>query len=233
MVVTPRCSRNGSPGAGTETEVTEVLGGDALPDSGDVYVLGGGEDAPQAQAAREIGTSGPLHRAVERGAPLLAVCAGCRSWATRSPIRPAALLRARGCSTSRPSESIARAPSASSSCNQTRNSVCPSSPVSRTTADAPGSAPTHDPLGTVEIGEGNGWGTEGALNGRVIGTYLHGPVLARNAALADLLLHWATGDTLEPLDDAEETALHRERVRAARERELQPRRSWKDVIRRG
>ena len=71
------------------------------------------------------------------------------------------------------------------------------------------------------------------MNGRVIGTYLHGPVLARNAALADLLLTWATGDALEPLDDTEETALHRERIRAARERELQPRRSWKDVIRRG
>ena len=61
---------------GYDTDVTEVLGGDALPESGDVYVLGGGEDAPQAQAAREIGTNGPLHRAVARGAPLLAVCAG-------------------------------------------------------------------------------------------------------------------------------------------------------------
>jgi CobQ-like glutamine amidotransferase family enzyme len=85
----------------------------------------------------------------------------------------------------------------------------------------------------VQVGEGNGGGTEGAWCGHVIGTYLHGPVLARNPALADLLLRWATGDALVPLDDDEEDALHRERVRAAQQHELQPRRSWKDVIRRG
>ena len=33
--------------------------------------------------------------------------------------------------------------------------------------------------------------------GHVIGTYLHGPLLARNADLADLLLGWATGATLD------------------------------------
>ena len=41
------------------------------------------------------------------------------------------------------------------------------------------------------VGNGDGSGTEGAVAGRVIGTYLHGPVLARNPALADLLLRWA------------------------------------------
>jgi CobQ-like glutamine amidotransferase family enzyme len=41
--------------------------------------------------------------------------------------------------------------------------------------------------------------TDGAVNGHVIGTYLHGPVLARNPELADLLLGWALGRTLEPL----------------------------------
>jgi hypothetical protein len=35
------------------------------------------------------------------------------------------------------------------------------------------------------------------------------------------------------IDDTEENALRAERIRAARDRELQPRRSWKDVIRRG
>ena len=41
------------------------------------------------------------------------------------------------------------------------------------------------------VGNGDGSGTEGAVAGRVLGTYLHGPVLARNPALADLLLRWA------------------------------------------
>ena len=59
--------------------------------------------------------------------------------------------------------------------------------------------------------------------GRVLGTYLHGPVLARNTALADVLLGWAlapvdapegTGVALEPLDDYEELALRSERLEA-------------------
>jgi CobQ-like glutamine amidotransferase family enzyme len=52
--------------------------------------------------------------------------------------------------------------------------------------------------------------TDGARSGRVIGTYLHGPVLARNADLADLLLSWALGRPMEPVDPG-----HVERVRAA------------------
>ncbi|AHH95396.1 hypothetical protein KALB_2027 [Kutzneria albida DSM 43870] len=48
---------------------------------------------------------------------------------------------------------------------------------------------------TRTTGIGNGDGTEGAHQGRVVGTYLHGPVLARNPALADLLLEWAVGNS--------------------------------------
>jgi hypothetical protein len=44
------------------------------------------------------------------------------------------------------------------------------------------------------VGNGDGSGTEGAVSGRVIGTYLHGPLLARNPALADLLLDWALSE---------------------------------------
>jgi CobQ-like glutamine amidotransferase family enzyme len=46
----------------------------------------------------------------------------------------------------------------------------------------------------------------------MVGTYLHGPALARNPALADLLLAWATGAPLAPLDLAEVDALRDERV---------------------
>jgi hypothetical protein len=63
---------------------------------------------------------------------------------------------------------------------------------------------------------GNGDHTDGAFSGRVVGTYLHGPALARNPALADLLLSWATGhDDLAPLDDHREQALRAERLKAA------------------
>ena len=85
--------------------------------------------------------------------------------------------------------------------------------------------PRARPLARVERGVGNGGGdgTEGAWSGRVLGTYLHGPLLARNTALADLLLGWAVAGTgspsdavadPEPLDDYEELALRAERLEA-------------------
>jgi CobQ-like glutamine amidotransferase family enzyme len=69
------------------------------------------------------------------------------------------------------------------------------------------------PLGAVTSGVGNGSaGVDGAVQGRMIGTYLHGPALARNPALADLLLGWAVGAPLAPLDLPEVSSLRRERV---------------------
>jgi lipid II isoglutaminyl synthase (glutamine-hydrolysing) len=70
-------------------------------------------------------------------------------------------------------------------------------------------------LGQVVAGVGNGVGdgTEGAVQGRIVGTYLHGPVLARNPVLADRLLSWALGDVvLSPLDDHEAEELREERL---------------------
>lgn len=64
------------------------------------------------------------------------------------------------------------------------------------------------PLGRVLQGHGNdesGVAGEGVVAGHVVGTYLHGPVLARNPALADRLLGWIGErrgwDALQPLDD--------------------------------
>jgi hypothetical protein len=50
----------------------------------------------------------------------------------------------------------------------------------------------------------------------VIGTYLHGPALARNPALADLFLSWIVGDDLSSLDDTVIERLRTERLKAAR-----------------
>src|SRR6478735_9455679 len=61
---------------GYEPLLTLVEPGDPLPDSGHVYLLGGGEDAAQITAVRELKADGGLHRARDRGAAVFAVCAG-------------------------------------------------------------------------------------------------------------------------------------------------------------
>ncbi len=66
------------------------------------------------------------------------------------------------------------------------------------------------------VGNGAGDGTEGARSGFVLGTYAHGPALARNPALADLLLAWATGSVPAALDDVEERRLARRTARRRR-----------------
>ena len=73
-----------------------------------------------------------------------------------------------------------------------------------------------EPLGRVVHGHGNNGsdGTEGVMKGNLIGTYLHGPLLPKNAWLADELiargLEHATGrrPDLEPLEDTIEDAAH-------------------------
>ena len=73
------------------------------------------------------------------------------------------------------------------------------------------------PLGRVLEGFGNngsdGW--EGVRLHNVIGTYLHGPLLPKNAWLADRLVELALSVELEPLDDRMEDAAHASARRAA------------------
>jgi hypothetical protein len=63
------------------------------------------------------------------------------------------------------------------------------------------------------LGNGGGDGTEGAMSGRILATYMHGPALACNPALADLLLSWVIGSGLAPIDDTEVDELRAERLR--------------------
>lgn len=78
------------------------------------------------------------------------------------------------------------------------------------------------PLGRVIKGHGNNGkdGFEGVRRDNVVGTYLHGPLLPKNAWLADRLIQLAIGrrtgtePELEPLEDEFETAAH-EGARAA------------------
>src|SRR5205807_559473 len=61
---------------GLPVESVQVRSDSVLPSAGDVYLLGGGEDGPQALAAQRLIADGGLHRAVGRGAVIFAVCAG-------------------------------------------------------------------------------------------------------------------------------------------------------------
>ncbi len=79
--------------------------------------------------------------------------------------------------------------------------------------------PATQPLGRVLRGHGNNGrdGHEGVRRGNVIGTYLHGPLLPKNAWFADWLIAAALGieGPLAPLDDALEDAAHADARRAA------------------
>jgi CobQ-like glutamine amidotransferase family enzyme len=71
------------------------------------------------------------------------------------------------------------------------------------------------PLGRVLHGHGNNGrdGGEGVHTGRIVGTYIHGPLLPKNPALADHLIAAALERrhgtvALEPLDDRLEGMAH-------------------------
>jgi CobQ-like glutamine amidotransferase family enzyme len=87
--------------------------------------------------------------------------------------------------------------------------------------------PGAEPLGRVLAGFGNDGesGFEGCRAGRVIGTYLHGPLLPRNVWLADWLLAQALAHRLgtepplfEPLPDELEHLAHEVSAERARAR---------------
>jgi CobQ-like glutamine amidotransferase family enzyme len=83
--------------------------------------------------------------------------------------------------------------------------------------------PDAEPLGRVLHGHGNNGrdGYEGVKRRNLIGTYLHGPLLPKNAWLADRLIALAIGrrtgsePELEPLGDELEAASHASALRAA------------------
>ncbi len=187
-----------------------------LPEA-DVYCLGGGEDGPQVRAARTLVEDGTLARRVAGGAVVLAVCAGFQIVGRTFPgaagdehegVGLLGVDTVKGAGTRAVGEvlvemdpsSLGPLPSLTGFENH-----------GGTTSRQEGTVP----LGQVVVGVGNGDGdgSEGAVQGRVVGTYLHGPVLARNPELADRLLSWALGDVaLGPLDDGASESLREERL---------------------
>ncbi|MFN8125441.1 MAG: glutamine amidotransferase [Candidatus Nanopelagicales bacterium] len=198
------------------TEVLVVQPGDPVPDQADIYVLGGGEDTAQVAACEALRADGTLRSAAERGAPILAICAGYQFLGTVFPDAtgsPAPGLGLIDIATTRlPSRAVgelAAAPAPGATGLLARDRFTGYENHAGGTARGPG----VEPLATVLAGVGNGDGTEGAVQGHVIGTYLHGPCLVRNPDIADQLLEWAYGSPLAPVDEPEVAALRAERFR--------------------
>jgi CobQ-like glutamine amidotransferase family enzyme len=204
---------------GIAAEILTVRSGDPVPVGAQLYVVGGGEDLPQALASRQLGSGAghPLRRAVDAGAVVLAVCAGLQILGS-SFVGPdgeeSEGLGILDCRTVR-----GRGPR---SVGEVVTEAAADLNLGELTgyenhAGVTELGPDATPLGRVLVGVGNGDGSgcDGARTGRVLGTYMHGPVLARNPGLADLLLGWVVGE-LSPLDDAEAQALRGERLHAAR-----------------
>src|SRR5690348_14535597 len=59
-----------------DVRLVEVVAGEPVPVSADLYLVGGGEDASMVLSHRLLVEDGGLQRALENGAACLAVCAG-------------------------------------------------------------------------------------------------------------------------------------------------------------
>jgi CobQ-like glutamine amidotransferase family enzyme len=203
---------------GYEPVLTAVEPGQPLPDTGDVYLLGGGEDAAQVSAVKALKADGGLYRAVDRGAAVLAVCAGYQivgnsfTVGYQDDVIPGlGLLDV--ITTHGPVRAVGEIISRWNGRDGNDQWLTGFENHGGYTRLGRG----VKPLGTVEIGIGNcNDGTEGAVAGTVIGTYPHGPILARNPALADHILELALGYELDPLEHPEINKLRRQRLARVR-----------------
>ena len=193
--------------------ITILSSSDPLPSTCDLYVIGGGEDVAQQAAVRFLNRGNGLQRAVQRGAPVLGICGGLQvlgtAFTTGDGVRHDGLGLVDAVTMPGERRAIGEV-TTHSTLEQVGVLTGFENHLGRTVL-GPGSRP----LGKVVRGIGNGHDSaEGAVTGRVVCTYLHGPVLARNPMLADLLLEWAVGTPLSPVPEVPELdALRAERTR--------------------
>jgi lipid II isoglutaminyl synthase (glutamine-hydrolysing) len=200
---------------GIGVEPVEVNADQPVPDDGDIYLLGGGEDLPQILAAKRLRADGGLVRAAERGAVVFAVCAGYQLVGHEFGGVDGERLPGVGILDVTSGRGERRG------VGEIVADVDPTLGVPRLTGFENHQGSTRigagaRPLARVSLGVGNGDGTEGAYAGNVLGTYLHGPALARNPGLADLLLSWAVGplQPLHPVSEEWARLLREERLTA-------------------
>lgn len=201
---------------GIDVEPVFVNSDQAVPEDGDIYLLGGGEDLPQVLAARRLRADGGLARAAGRGAVVFAVCAGYQLLGTEFGGADGAPTTGLGLLDMSSGRGERRA------VGEIMGEVDPELGVPALTGfenhqGVTRVGPGARPLATVSRGIGNGDGTEGAWAGRVLGTYLHGPALVRNPGLADLLLSLVAGPLrpLPPEQDGLAQRLRQERLSAS------------------
>jgi CobQ-like glutamine amidotransferase family enzyme len=202
---------------GISSEIVTVNFGEPVPETCDIYVVGGGEDTAQTLAVRHLREHPGLQRAVTRGATVLGVCAGIQifgeSFTRADEITHPGLglidstshaggSRAIGEVLAKPAHGLFEGVLTGFENHQGRTVL----------------GPAARPLAHVTVGTGNDGKNEGAVQGKIVCTYLHGPVLPRNPALADMLIEWATGTKLEPLDLPAVTQMRAERLKAAGQR---------------
>jgi CobQ-like glutamine amidotransferase family enzyme len=195
------------------------------PDAHDLFYMGGGQDRDQALVARDLaaGKRDALAAALETDAALLAVCGGYQLLGHSYEVPGSDSLQGLGLVDLR----TVREPGERLIGNVLIEADLGDGPRRIAGFENHGGrtylGDGERPLGRVVSGFGNNGKDrgEGVRRGRLIGTYLHGPLLPKNAWLADLLIGWAlerrTGmaAVLEPLDDTLERAAHDSAVRAA------------------
>lgn len=194
---------------GLDVQLLAVNAGDPIPTSADIYLIGGGEDGSQLAAMNALrGTTrnaGALADALDGGAQLLAVCAGLQllghSFTDSTGARTTGLglldvttvrleTRAVGELLADPDPSLCLPTLTGFENHGGRTLLGPQAQPLATVRHGIGNGPSADQAGAVE----------GAVQDAIIATYLHGPVLARNPALADLLIARAIGVDPSHLD---------------------------------
>lgn len=204
---------------GIDAEIHRVLLGEPVPEGLDVYTIGGGEDTAQILAAEHLIADGGLTRAVQAGRPVLAVCAGLQVLgesfnASGRVVDGVGLIDAT--TTTMPTRAIGEVSSNPSGHGITAELTQPLTGFENHlggTILGPGAKPLGklisgvgncDNISSQDLADGSVQRVaEGAVQRSVVATYMHGPVLARNPQLADVLLAQAMGvklDELEPLE---------------------------------
>lgn len=216
---------------GIDAEIVTVNLGQPVPESLDLYCLGGGEDTAQILAAQHLIKDGGLQRAAAKNTPILAICAGLQVMgesfrAGGGVVDGVGLLDAT--TVSLEVRAIGEVQTLPSKSGMTAELTEPLTGFENHMG-ATILGPDAQPLGTVTHGMGNTDSNalletgapeeqhiyEGAVQGSLICTYMHGPALARNPQLADLLIAKAVGKPLaelEPLDLPVVDQLRQERL---------------------
>jgi len=183
---------------GITTEIIDVSYLEKLPTNGNIYLMGGAEDAAQILSLEAIRRDDVLPVAIEGGAVLLAVCAGFQIignsfHASGKEIEGLGFLDVKSVPGKERFVGDIKVKSKILGIELTGFENHAGETILGSGVE---------PFGRVVTGHGNGDGKfDGAVLGNVFGTYMHGPVLARNPELADLLLCRATGRKYQTIED--------------------------------